>query len=106
MEDTKYYQPEITEFHVGFECECNDEETGFEPITICAEDLKNKLDEEYNFQEVGSIHPEYRVKCLDRDDIESFGFKCICTNTTYKYVKDNPDQILLIDKRQYFGKDG
>ena len=27
-------------------------------------------------------------------------------NHSYKYVKDNPDQILLIDKRQYFGKDG
>jgi hypothetical protein len=75
MEETKYYTPQIEEFHVGFECECSDEETGFAPITICADDLKNKLDEEYNFQEQGNIHPEYRVKYLDRDDIESFGFK-------------------------------
>lgn len=83
MKETKYYTPTIEEFHIGFECECNDEETGFESITICSEDLKNRLDEEYNFQEKGSINPEYRVKCTNLEDIESFGFKTVATFDNY-----------------------
>ena len=74
MED-RYYNPKIEELHIGFECEIDQSEinknfkwceyvigTDYENITIAravSEVNKNGI----------------RVKYLDRQDIESFGFK-------------------------------
>ena len=73
--ENKYYLPKIEELHVGFECEIDQSEinknfkwceyvigTDYENITIAraiSEVNKNGI----------------RVKYLDRQDIESFGFK-------------------------------
>lgn len=73
--ENKYYLPQIEEFHIGFECEIYQSEinknfkwceyvigTDYENITIAraiSEVNKNGI----------------RVKYLDRQDIESFGFK-------------------------------
>ena len=73
--ENKYYLPKIEELHIGFECEINQSEinknfkwceyvigTDYETITIAravSEVNKNGI----------------RVKYLDRQDIESFGFK-------------------------------
>ena len=73
--ENKYYLPKIEELHIGFECEINQSEinknfkwceyvigTDYENITIAravSEVNKNGI----------------RVKYLDRQDIESFGFK-------------------------------
>lgn len=82
--ESKYYIPEISEFHYGFECEfcsayqefSNDDnwEKGFfwnkrelnrqGSFDFDLRDLKSTLD--YN---------QWRVKYLDREDIESLGFK-------------------------------
>ena len=73
--ENKYYLPKIEELHIGFECEIDQSEinknfkwceyvigTDYETITIAravSEVNKNGI----------------RVKYLDRQDIESFGFK-------------------------------
>lgn len=61
----KYYTPELEEFHVGFEYEMRVENEWFYRNVIPQWDgLKSMIKE-------NSI----RVKYLDREDIESFGFK-------------------------------
>jgi hypothetical protein len=73
--ENKYYSPKIEELHIGFECEIDQSEinknfkwceyvigTDYETITIAravSEVNKNGI----------------RIKYLDRQDIESFGFK-------------------------------
>ena len=71
----KYYTPEIEEFHVGFEYE-----TSY--LQACGTWSREVLEEDY----VGYFHSiysgdavptEFRVKYLDKDDIEDLGFKLI-----------------------------
>lgn len=74
MEKEKYYTPIIEEFHVGFEFDYYDFPT-WEKVTMdtLGMDLSHGDGEcalEYLLQE-----KEIRVKYLDREDIESFGFK-------------------------------
>lgn len=79
--ENKYYSPKIEELHIGFECEIDQSEinknfkwceyvigTDYENITIAraiSEVNKNGI----------------RVKYLDRQDIESFGFKFDATRS-------------------------
>lgn len=72
-ENNKYYTPDISEFHVGFEYECLDLSDDFESKTwrkqiFEGEDLRGYFTEEIKKGEI-------RVKHLDREDIESFGFE-------------------------------
>ncbi len=79
LEKEKYYTPSIEEFHVGFEYEYSDniEYSNWIKHTInnlpdyidCVEDIKYEL---------------IRVKYLDREDIESFGFESIVTKSIGK----------------------
>ena len=66
MAEAKYYQPEIEEFHVGFELE------------LKLHELKNWENHTWlpgdQASSVAKYLDQIRVKCLDRDDIESFGF--------------------------------
>jgi len=68
MEKEKYYTPEISEFHVFFEYEwkCDGTQTDWTK-SICNEKM-NPLD--VDCRRVN----EYRVKYLDKEDIESFQF--------------------------------
>jgi hypothetical protein len=61
----KYYTPTIEEFHIGFECEANYNNKMMIPITMQGVG-----------QEVVDYHKQnvYKVKYLDREDIESLGF--------------------------------
>jgi hypothetical protein len=67
-EDNKYYTPKIEEFHVGFEYEFVDGDS---------EDWeKDIISSKYDLKEVmGNLFLNFRVKYLDREDIESLGFK-------------------------------
>ena len=56
---TKYYTPEIKEFHVGFEFEAE----------INGNWISTKIYDWYD-----GLEGNYRVKHLDREDIESLGF--------------------------------
>ena len=100
--ENKYYTPTIEEFHVGFEYEylnrdkwistvMEEFDEGMTPGTIfCNED--GTLGEEAS--------KVIRVKCLDKEDIESLGFICEEENedgSFYKYSKDsyNNSKIIL-----------
>jgi hypothetical protein len=58
--ENKYYTPSIEEFYVGFECEVKDLSGNFIPF------IHNK--ESICFADI------FRVKYLDKEDIESLGF--------------------------------
>lgn len=70
----KYYIPSIEEFHVGFECEIETSwgySKGVWPEIL-------KLDTLMGFEQdiiKATKQPVIRVKYLDKEDIESFGFK-------------------------------
>jgi hypothetical protein len=75
----KYYVPTIEEFHVGFECESNyglvnnkefPESSKFIKYTFTQEDISYMLDAYEN----DAYPTEFRVKYLDREDIESLGW--------------------------------
>lgn len=76
MEESKYYTPEIEEFHVGFEYELRvagggdrfvKEELHNFDFDLFLNNLYRDNEEEFNL----------RVKHLDREDIESLGFKLL-----------------------------
>lgn len=76
MEGKKYYTPEINEFHVGFEYEYKDgPESDFEPKihTVFTEQEKRMWVHEFRELEGKYVAAPifYRVKYLDREDIES-----------------------------------
>jgi len=73
----KYYTPEIEEFHPGFKYEAKD------PLTN--EWVEFEINLEFGSLWFASAN-DTRVKCLDREDIESLGFK---QSKTDKYWYDS-----------------
>jgi hypothetical protein len=87
--ENKYYTPKIEEFHVGFECEWqskirketwNNQVCDTDLISIAYDEFEH-ADEEEPFKD------QFRVKYLDKEDIESLGWvrrndkiKAICKN--------------------------
>jgi hypothetical protein len=75
-EESKYYTPEIEEFHVGFEYESlqdprfPEKDSSWEKNTI-----KDEWDLKTFIGYYCGDHIEVRVKALDREDIESLGFE-------------------------------
>ncbi len=81
----KYYTPTIEEFHVGFEYEFrhNDyKQKGWIKYKTPIFDF-NKEDSPFSYTNLN----QFRVKCLDKEDIESLGFvlKAGDTRLTYHY---------------------
>lgn len=83
----KYYTPTIEEFHIGFEYEYLDEKGDWikdVPIEITPDD--------YDEQSYG-----LRVKYLDKEDIESLGFKSKSPRSDMKhhhyFWKDAPGKL-------------
>ena len=80
----EYYIPTIEEFHIGFECEANYNNKMMIPITMQGVG-----------QEVVDYHKQnvYRVKYLDKEDIEILGFRRDMVRTTlvnnFIFYKDN-----------------
>lgn len=65
--ENKYYTPEISEFHVGFECE-RFVDGDWQKIVMSVNFLSlEDIDEEISLNEI-------RVKYLDREDIENCGW--------------------------------
>lgn len=79
--DAKYYTPDISEFHVGFEYEIKLNGGKWEKHIFCpnSENFSHRFKEETWFTKEDSS----RVKHLDRSDIESFGFEGQEKNNTY-----------------------
>lgn len=104
--ENKYYTPELSEFHVGFECEMKNSS---DPIhfdwekCIFKNDFSNELNEDYCFEYLyndlkdGNI----RVKHLDREDIESLGWEFIKkhpgTESHDFELKSNNEMYLSVD---------
>jgi len=69
----KYYTPEITEFYTGFECEFkNDQQDNTWRHVVSDIDLLGIVYDSYEHQDFSN---EFRVKYLDKEDIESLGFE-------------------------------
>lgn len=108
MEENKYYTPEITEFHVGFEYEVkgsnNIEFTWFK--TTYENDLVNKTDDNFSINLSRFMyrlnHQTIRVKYLDKEDIESLGFKYHELHNLDYTVKQS---ILLFNRLIYSERD-
>ena len=77
--ENKYYTPDISEFHVGFECESNyilvnngeKDLSKFIPFTFTKSNFAYMIDAYIE----DAYRTEFRVKYLDKDDIESLGFE-------------------------------
>jgi len=104
MEENKYYQPQIEEFHIGFKFELrNTYDSTDEDYNIWREctikDSHTILRLDSNFEEdyehlLSNIEYELnkgniRVKYLDKSDIESCGFKLIEDDGGTLYFEKN-----------------
>ena len=74
--ENKYYTPTIEEFHVGFECEVY----GFNPNNRLNNNIEKKWEKiTFSIEDINLLKDKYldsfRVKYLDREDIESLGFE-------------------------------
>ena len=82
LENSKYYIPEISEFHVGFECELknsshpvNFEWEKFKIIGVDDGEISGRLMDWSFYNSKNAISDEsIRVKYLDQSDIESLGW--------------------------------
>lgn len=103
----KYYNPKLEEFHIGFEYESNLLDEGWEQEIF----EPNRVDDAIliNMFFSNIKNPDcYRVKYLDKEDIEEFGFKEINEGWYHQYPNSNKDgfQILYNEKELHisFGK--
>lgn len=96
--ENKYYAPEISEFHVGFEYEWLDDTIGkWEPEVV---DINTPLT---YFRDDADV--EHRVKYLDKQDIESLGFKLYSTGITTDgdiYTLNNKNIVLIINRKSRY----
>lgn len=93
--ENKYYVPDITEFREGFEYELKMDGNWY-PMSSPFYPLVN------------NSGLEYRVKYLDKEDIESFGFEFNKTFQNFIIVTDSNDTIFLnmySDYNVLIGKD-
>ena len=76
MKKEKYYTPDIEEFHVGFEYEQEDINEGGSSLSWYKHKIGSgsDIDGVFRGEELGC---SFQVKYLDKEDIESFGFKHI-----------------------------
>jgi hypothetical protein len=114
----KYYTPSIEEFHVGFEYEelriitegyiettedCdfteNTEGATWTSTTFNIIQESDWEDLKYRFRYEKYNKAYHRVKYLDKEDIESLGFKYIMTSYNGYYKKDNIELGVAYDKR-------
>lgn len=76
--DNKYYTPSIEEFHIGFEYEykplCSDKEWETKIIISSRNWWKQLIDFYEGYPDDSVADEVYRVKYLDKEDIESLGF--------------------------------
>ena len=85
----KYYTPEIEEFHVGFEYEKYTDMGIWVKQIIEKKHLKNcTIGQGSGFDKKPWFDFKVRVKYLDREDIESLGFKVKKEPYRWQFVKN------------------
>lgn len=91
MEESKYYTPELEEFHVGFEYEIFDG-VNWRGVSLSAHTHADRTKADYECLDDVShgLYLEHiRVKFLDREDIESLGWKALQTKGPYSlFIRD------------------
>lgn len=94
MRTDKYYTPELSEFHVGFEFDIK-HDSGFEKsiYSVSHVDLFN-IENNIQLENV-------RVKHLDQSDIESFGFEFIIDR--FMLGKDRDLAVWIIPQETIIG---
>jgi hypothetical protein len=106
--ENKYYTPQIEEFHVGFNCEWkmqrvksqsflnNDYIHNWSAHTITIDDFSDHAlaDESHNL--TYNLN-EWRVKYIDREDIESFGF--IREFSTFSKILKSPAEVYINEEK-------
>lgn len=100
----KYYTPEIEEFHIGFEFESK--------YVLFNQNLEWKkvvLDNSHNWfwqsYDEDAVETEFRVKYLDREDIESLGWKPIEGQENHPMLTlDSNDMRYYLFIREPFSK--
>lgn len=75
QEENKYYTPTIDEFYVGFECEST--YTGFSKDFSWQKVIIDDIEYFGSIYKEDAIESEFRVKYLDKEDIESLGFESL-----------------------------
>ena len=105
MENEKYYTPTIEEFYVGFEFEyyCEEGSLLSKDDSICEfrnesfdSDWANIMFDEYEHEDKEYIKSHYRVKYLDKLDIESLGFKQKDYNWYFVYEKNKTINLIYM----------
>lgn len=112
MKENKYYQPDISEFHIGFEYEVFDEENEVWSNKIFPEDFicTGTTTEPDLVELFYSGLKDTRVKYLDRQDIEESGFSHYKMNIfkkdgiTILHQKDNRLEIFDESDTLFSGK--
>lgn len=91
----KYYTPTTEEFHVGFEYEIEDLAPNFKDR--CWRSMVwDMLDSTSTVIDIGLDN--YRVKHLDREDIESFGFEKDNNSDEYdNFISNDSDVEIFFD---------
>lgn len=89
--ENKYYTPNISEFYVGFEYEWKSDSTQT-PWTKSIMTEENGPIKDMDAQRIN----DYRVKYLDKSDIESLGFKYIHTINAGESIYRKPNSSAVV----------
>ena len=103
MNKNKYYTPKIEEFFVGFEFETNYLYDVWESRVLSS----SEADYFFNTYYADAVATEFRVKYLDKEDLENLGFRNYMksVNDTYKLndtvIRIKSDYILVFRYDEY-----
>ena len=106
--DNKYYIPNEEEFHLGFECEYYNSYSDrwisiiLDSSNFTLNDLDGSFDEDYVLSEEYTKSNKFRVKYLDKEDIESLGFKRYSTtkdDIIYQRIENEYTSIFILQNR-------
>jgi len=94
---SEYYTPDVEEFHIGFECEVSittshgqhENKISWCPIVIGGKDRYSLLVEAEFHAKLKIDLNKFRVKYLDKEDIESLGFEYIPDDDVFKRISDH-----------------
>ena len=77
----KYYIPSIEELYIGFEYEWSDPKRNMDWKTLVIKDIHDLTDviDYLEWEKKGETTEKHRVKYLDKEDIESLGWKFMGT---------------------------
>lgn len=97
MENNKYYTPDISEFHIGFEFEYLSNDCKYHKCILGTNDINNPELYQYNDDLTKIAHAITRVKFLDRSDLEELGWEVIKEPYRWQFQHKNGRYKLTTD---------